>query len=213
MFDWGTRSAPPGSVPLGVAGVTVSPGDHVCAFYRGSGQRDEILGPFLREALLAGDKCICALDDPAPLAVTGPLVDNAELDAALQTGRLELLPAAAAYVGNGRFCVEDMLAFWERGIGTAVRTDGFGFVRAVGEMTWALREVPGVEHLLTYEALLNDFLPRYPQVILCLYDLERFTDGTMLLDLLRTHPFVLLGGQLLENPWYMRPAEFLASRP
>lgn len=69
-------------------------------------------------------------------------------------------------------------------------------------MTWALRGLPGASDLTRYEARLNRLLPRC-QVILCLYDLERFTDGHVLMELLRTHPKVLMSGQLLENPWYV----------
>jgi len=71
--------------------------------------------------------------------------------------------------------------------------------------------MPGVEELVGYEAELNNFLPRYPQVILCLYDLERF-DGEILIDILKTHPMVLIGGMVLDNPYYLAPAQFLAAR-
>lgn len=201
-----------GTIPMGVPGVTISPGHHICAFYRGSDQRDEVLLPFLREALLAGDKCICVLDDDQPERVTGPLGAEFDVAASVSSGQFELLTSADTYLGGGYFSTDEMFDFWERGIGGAVRAGGFGFVRAAGEMTWALRDRPGVEELLSYEARLNRFLPRYPQVILCMYDLEQFSDGTLLLDLLRTHPFVLLGGQLLENPWYTEPDEFLSDR-
>jgi hypothetical protein len=78
-------------------------------------------------------------------------------------------------------------------------------------MTWALRQAPGVEELVIYESELNRFLPRYPQVILCLYDLERFS-GEIIIDLLKTHPKVLLGSMVVENPHYLEPDEFLAVR-
>jgi hypothetical protein len=48
-------------------------------------------------------------------------------------------------------------------------------------------------------------------VILCLYDLARF-DGENLVDILKTHPTVLVGGMVLDNPYYLEPAEFLATR-
>jgi hypothetical protein len=51
----------------------------------------------------------------------------------------------------------------------------------------------------------------HPQVILCLYDLQRHGAG-ILLDLLTTHPKVLLGGIVLENPHYLSPDEYQASR-
>jgi hypothetical protein len=153
------------------------------------------------------------LDDPATERVTGPLGRDLDLGESMSSGQFELLSSANTYLEGGRFRLDDMFAFWEAGIGGAVQGGGFDFVRAVGEMTWALRDCPGVDQLITYEAELNRFLPRYPQVILCMYDLEQFSDGTLLLDLLRTHPFVLLGGQLLENPWYTGPDEFLSDRP
>jgi hypothetical protein len=36
--------------------------------------------------------------------------------------------------------------------------------------------------------------------------------GSMMVDLLRTHPRILLGGMLIENPCCLTPDEFLATR-
>jgi hypothetical protein len=196
------------SITMGQPGVTIRPGDHICAFYRGVTQRDDVLVPYLREGILAGDKCICVMDDPDTERVLGAL--GPDVDRSLRSGQFDLMCSDTAYVPCGYFAVEEMLGFWEHGVGDAVRQAGYAFVRAVGEMTWALRDLPGVQDLVTYEARLNRFLPRYPQVILCLYDLERFTDGRVLMELLRTHPQVLLSGQLLENPWYTEPDDYLA---
>ncbi|MGH3903580.1 MAG: MEDS domain-containing protein [Pseudonocardiaceae bacterium] len=201
------------SMTIGLPGVTLSPGDHICAFYRGSAQRNEVLVPYLREGLLAGDKCLCVMDDPDVDQVVGLLAEHVDVELSQRTGQFELLCSKTTYLAGGYFAIDEMLEFWEQGVGDAVTRDGFGFVRAVGEMTWALQDLPGVEHLLAYEAKLNEFLPRYQQVILCLYDLEQFSDGEILLDLLRTHPKVLLSGQLLDNPWYTTPDEYLAMRP
>lgn len=198
---------------MGIPGVTMAPGDHICAFYRGKAQRDEILVPFLREGLLAGDKCVCVMDDPHTSCVLGPLSADFDVEVAQHTGQFELLGSDTAYLPGGAFVPDRMLGFWEAGFDGAMLRDGYGFVRAVGEMTWALRDLPGVQHLVTYEGRLNRFIPRYPQaVLLCLYDLERFTDGEVLMGLLRTHPKVLMSGQLLENPWYAEPDDYLAEQ-
>jgi hypothetical protein len=198
-----------GGVTTGRPGVAIAPGDHVCAFYRGPAQRDELLVPFLREGIAAGDKCICVMDDPDTERVLAPLSESVDVAASLRTGQFDLMCSDTAYLPGGVFEIDRMLDFWERGVGGALRQPGYSFVRAVGEMTWALRDLPGVEYLVSYEARLNKFLPRYPQVILCLYDLERFTDGQVLMELLRTHPKVLLSGQLLDNPWYVEPDDVL----
>jgi hypothetical protein len=192
---------------LDLPGVAIEPGDHICAFYRGRGQRDEVLLPFLRDGLVAGNKCIAVMDDPEIEQVTNPLSLVLDVETALLTGQLELLNSDTAYLAEGHFSTDRMLDFWESNVGAAVGGGQFGFVRSVGEMTWALRDMPGVDQLVRYEARLNRFLPRYPQVILCLYDLERFTDGRILMEMLKTHPKVLMSGQVLENPWYVEPED------
>jgi hypothetical protein len=188
-------------------GLAIAPGDHICAFYRGRDQRDDVLLPFLRDGLVQGDKCIAVMDDSDVEQVTNPLSLVLDIETPLRTGQLELLSSDTAYLAGGHFSTDRMLDFWESNVSRAVGPSGFSFVRSVGEMTWALRDMPGVDQLVRYEARLNRFLPRYPQVILCLYDLERFTDGQILMEMLKTHPKVLMSGQVLENPWYVEPED------
>ncbi len=84
-------------------------------------------------------------------------------------------------------------------------------VRNIGDMTWAHRDKPGVADLAMYESELNRIIGSYPQIVLCLYDMNR-CDGEMVLDVLKTHPKVMLGGMVIDNPYYLEPDDFLASR-
>jgi hypothetical protein len=102
-----------------------------------------------------------------------------------------------------------MMSFWHQSLSATVE-EGFGFTRAVGEMTWALKDMPGVEELVRYESELNRFLPLYEQVILCLYDLDHF-GGELLVEILKTHPLVLMGSTVLDNPYHLTPDEYLTS--
>jgi hypothetical protein len=79
-------------------------------------------------------------------------------------------------------------------------------------MTWALRDAPGVEHLVGYESELNRVTCSSPVVVLCLYDLDRF-GGEVVVNVVKTHPQVLIQGILVENPYYVGPDEFLRSVP
>jgi hypothetical protein len=196
--------ADPGTIGSGIPGVRLAPGDHICAFYPSLADRDEILIPFLRTGVLAGDKCICVVDASEPEHVV------TAVGAAPEPDQLDVARCQDTYLCGGAFSTGAMLEFWEQEIGRAV-ADGYEFARAAGEMTWALRQMPGVEELVGYEARLNRFLPRYPQVILCLYEMDRFS-GEVLVDVLKTHPKVLLGGMVLDNPYYLEPDEFLATR-
>ena len=191
-------------------GITIEAGDHICAFYRGSNQRDDVLLPFLRDGLIAGHKCISVLDGCELSDVSTPLSIDIDVTDSLATGQLKVLSSDEAYLAGGYFSMQRMLDFWVQEVDASISDEGFPFVRSVGEMTWALRDVPGVDELVRYEIRLNRFLPRYPQVILCLYDLEQFTDGRILMEMLKSHPKVLMSGQILENPWYLPLGDDLA---
>jgi hypothetical protein len=191
--------------------MTASAGDHICGLYTGLRERDEILLPYLRRGLLAGDKCICVVDATEPSVVLGGIGADINARACADSHQLDIVRASDTYLRSGRFSVPEMIGFWKGAISAVMNAGRFDLVRAVGEMTWSLRDVPGVDDLIGFESELNRLLPLYPQVILCLYDLERFGGG-VLVDLLRTHPKLLLGGIIMENPYYLSPDEFLAER-
>jgi hypothetical protein len=196
---------------FGLAGVDLEAGDHLCAIYVGQQERDDIVLPYLRAGLRAGDKCI-AIIDSSPLAdVLASIGDEQEVGGYVASQQLEMHTADEAYLGTRPFSTEAMLAFWESTVGAALSTGSYGFARGTGEMPWEMRLLPGRTEFFRYEAALNRFVPRYPQTILCLYDLERFGGG-FLVDLLRTHPKLLMGGLILENPHYRAPDD-LAARP
>src|SRR6266850_2317789 len=66
----------------------------------------------------------------------------------------------------------------------------------------------GVEHLVEYEARLNYVLPKYDDPVICAYDLSKFA-ASVAMDVMRTHPVVIVGGVLQENPFFVPPDQFL----
>jgi hypothetical protein len=51
-------------------------------------------------------------------------------------------------------------------------------------------------------------LPNYQDPVICVYDLAKFGADTVI-EILRTHPMVIIGSTLHENPFYVPPAEYL----
>lgn len=200
------QGAPADTIPSGLPGVTLRNGDHICAFYRGSDGRDETLLPFLKAGIEAGDLCTAVLDQVEPDEMLARLADDES-----SVEGLDLLRSSEAYLSGGGFDKEAMIDFWDTSLSRGLADGRHRFARSCGEMSWSLQPLPGVDSLVEYESELNRFLPRYPQVILCLYDLDLF-DGQVVVDLLRTHPKLLLCGSLLDNPYYLEPDEFLATR-
>lgn len=197
------------SVGLGVAGVNLRPGDHVCAFYRGQAERDQILMSYMREGIAARDKVICVVETVGAPEVVGALGPAA--GEAIGSGALDVLTPEQTYLLTGHFDMTEMLAYWREGVELALADPRFGFVRVIGEMPNALTDTPDMDEFLFYESELNRFVTQHPQVIVCLYDLDRF-GGALLIDVLRTHPLVLLGGAVFDNPYYVEPDDFLAAR-
>jgi serine phosphatase RsbU (regulator of sigma subunit) len=75
-------------------------------------------------------------------------------------------------------------------------------------MEWALKDLPGVSDLVEFESRLNHVLPKYEDTVICAYDYARFSPAAVA-DILRTHPMVMIGGILQENPCYVPPEELL----
>ena len=187
----------PTGPPSGLDGVELRTGDHICCFYSGADERDRIMLDYLAAGVRHGDKCIGLVDS------TDPQIVRARVERRKQPapGQLVVRPAAEAYLRQGRFSRDWMISYLDETVGAAVDTDGFPLVRAVGEMTWVLPGPPGADELFAYEAALNDFAPRYPQMLLCMYDVQRFGAG-MMVEAIATHPRLLVGNLLVENPWY-----------
>ena len=194
-----------------VLGVTWQPGHHICGFYRKPLERDNILVPFLADGLAAGDKCTCVVDSCTPGDVLDRLAERLAVGPYLSDRRLEVLDADGTYLAEGGFLPERMLKFWEAKARQGPSGDVGGFARNVGDMSWAHRDPRAVDDLIGYESELNRIMSDFPQVNLCLYDLTRCS-GELIMDVLKTHPKVLLGGMIIDNPYYLEPDEFLAGR-
>jgi len=49
---------------------------------------------------------------------------------------------------------------------------------------------------------------RHDDAVICVYDLKKFS-GSAVIDIMRTHPMIVVGGILQQNPFFVPPEEFL----
>ena len=123
------------------------------------------------------------------------------------TKQLEVIRAPDMYLRSGGFAADEVISAWKAAMSDVMYDGRFDVVRTVE--TWSRREViPDMGELLLLECEMNRYLPLYPQVIVCLYDIDRFGAGVMV-NLLKTHPRILVGEMLVENPYYLSPDELL----
>jgi hypothetical protein len=198
----------PKRVALGVGGLEAEPGDHICGVFSGEAERDQVLIPFLQAGLASGDKCICVVDGTAPAQIIATLGPNGEAAASTVSKQLEVIGASDMYLRSSRFSADEVIGIWKAAISDAMYAGQFDVVRAVE--AWSRRDViPDMRELLMLEAQMNWQLPLYPQVIICLYDIDRFGSGA-LLNLVMTHPQMLMSGMVINNPYYLTPDKVLA---
>jgi len=182
---------------------------HVAAFFRSKAEEHRVLAPFFSEGLRQGDKEVHIIDPPSTdLHIERLTKAGIDVDRATACGQLELLSWQKMYLMDGHFDQHAMLARIEQALASGPE-QGYPRTRLVGHMEWALLDAPGVGDLAEYEARLNNVLPAFEDVIVCTYDLERFSAGVTF-DVLRSHQAVVIGESLLENSVYIPPDRMIA---
>jgi hypothetical protein len=195
-------------LPIRLAGRSLKSTRHICAFFHSKEEQDKVLMPFFKEGFERGEKLFHIVDrNHRERHLQSCAAGQIDVVAAEASGQLEVRVWEDAYLSDGCFDGDRMIRVLEEVVEGA--RERFGLTRLMGNMEWALEALPGVHDIVQYEAKLNYVLPRFPDPVVCVYDLNKHS-GSVVMDILRTHPMVIIGGVLQENPLYVPPDEFLA---
>jgi hypothetical protein len=182
---------------------------HICAFFNSFDEQHRVLRPFIRDGFADGDKAYHYVDPQRQEEHLGWLAEaGVNVDEVMSTGQLEVRPWEESTLRGGQFDVEIWLATFEEVLQSGPAS-GYGQTRFFGHMEWALTDLPGTEDLIEYETRVNDVIPKYEDTVICTYDLTKF-GASAVVDALRTHPVVIIGGLLQENPFYVSPEQLLS---
>jgi hypothetical protein len=190
---------------LGIGDYTCNWGTHICGLYESANERDEIIFGFLGKGFTEGDLQLYCLVERTPeefyrdFPVFCPQCSHKLHD----PYHFDLRTAEELYYPDGIFdpwhmdkALDDYFKYSQ--------SEGRRNVRATAEMSWALRNIPGVDYLMAYESRLNYFIPGKPWISLCMYDITKFS-GSVIMNVLRTHPFTISGGIITQNPYFVQP--------
>jgi hypothetical protein len=193
---------------VNLAGRNIGCSCHACAFFHTEEQFYKVLMPFIREGFTAGDRAVHIVD-PVKRETHVTKLSDAGIDAktSLDTRQLEVRKWEEAYLREGHFDQDAMLALIQEVLDEGRRQD-FPMTRLVANMEWALEDRPGVADIVEYESRLNYILPQYDDTVVCTYDLGKFS-APVVMDILRTHPMVIIGEVMQENPFFTPPDEHL----
>jgi len=181
---------------------------HICAFFNSIDEEHRVLRSFFKDGFDRGEKATHIVDPEKREEHLKRLAEaGINVQQAMDTGQLELRPWREAYLRGDRFDQGAAVALIEEILQSGAAA-GYALTRLVGHMDWALLDKPGVNDLLEYETRLNYVLPKYEDPVICTYDLSKFR-ASLVMDIMRTHPVVIIGGILQENPFFVPPDQFL----
>jgi MEDS: MEthanogen/methylotroph, DcmR Sensory domain len=196
------------ATPIHFGGSQLAETRHVCAFFNSDEEEYRVLLPFIKDGFQCGDKAVHVVnpeqreDHLQRLAAAG--IDTT---ATQQSGQFELRTNTEAYLRDGRFDQDRMLEVFEQAASGNAK-GRFPLSRIVCRMDWVVDRGSYVDDVVEFESRVNDVWSRHDDAVICTYHLGKF-GGDTVIDILRTHPMVIIGGILQQNPFFVPPQEFL----
>ncbi len=195
------------TAPIPFAGSQLREIRHVCAFFNSDEEEYRVLLPFIKDGFQCGDKAVHVVNPGQHSDHLKRLADaGIDTRAAQKSGQFELLTNSEAYLRHGRFDQDRMLDVFEQ-LASGNAKGGFPLSRICCRMDWAI-EGPYINDLIEFESRVNDVWSHHDDAVICTYRLSKF-GGDTVIDIMRTHPMVIIGGILHQNPFFVPPQEFL----
>ncbi len=190
------------------AGNSLGQHRHICAFFNDLDEQHRVLQSFIKEGFEQGDKAFHIVDPELWEDHLRRLAEaGIDVQQALGSGQLEMQRWQDAYLHDDRFDQDAMLALIEDVLQSGSAA-GYPLTRFVSRAEWKLVDKAGIDHWLEYETRVNYVVARHDDPVICTYDLSKYS-ASVVMDVMRTHPVVLIGGVLQENPFFVPPEQFL----
>lgn len=196
---------------LGFGDYSCNWGAHICGLYDTEDERDSIVLSFLGQGARDGDlQLYCPSERTRNDFVHRFTERFPELSAKLKDpDYFQLYHARQLYYPDGIFnplsMARNLTNFFKVSQLRRARN-----IRACAEMVWALDTFVERDELMVYESWLNYFIPGKPWVSVCMYNVNKFS-GSIIMNVLQTHPYSINKGVVMENPFYQPPDVWLAS--
>jgi transcriptional regulator with GAF, ATPase, and Fis domain len=176
---------------------------HICAFFRDQDEEYKALLPFIKRVLGTKNKVLLIVDSRLQEEYLHKLeTAGTNVKSAAVRKELEVMTWGEGGLRNDQFDrramlsqIEDVLKFR--------RSRGFSATRIIAHMEAFLGEY-FIESMVT----LHSVLQKYDDLFMSVYSTSRLDVGVVL-DILRTHPAVMISGIMQRNPFFVPPTELL----
>lgn len=196
-------------ISLGFTSQQFEEGVHICQIFNDEDERHNTLIDFVVSGIASGEKTACFTEKENEKELSEFFEEKgfkySELTA---NGEFALSKTAEVYFKDNKFDPERMLALLKEFYDNSKKENRNG-ARVIGEMTPDVEHVKDGSRLMEYESKVSLFVKKYPLNAVCQYDARAF-DGATILDILKVHPLMIVRGNIVHNPFFEEPEEYLA---
>jgi len=181
---------------------------HVCGFFSSAVEEYDTMLPFICDGINCGQRAYHVLP-VQHRADHFDLLRSAGIDVekVMKSRQLEVVRPEDTYLRTGRFDRDAMLVLIQDALKSGADL-GFPLTRMIAHAEAAVDDWKSGIEWVEYEMQLNSVLPNYDDAVICTFDANMLT-APHAIDILRTHPMVIIGGVLVENSFFSRPQDFI----
>ncbi len=196
--------------PISLAGSQLGEVRHVCAFFTNDDEEYRVLLSVIRGRFALWRQGRARRQSRAKSGASGPFnCRRHRHECPSGSPQFEIHNNTVVYLQDGCFDQDRMLATLEEVASAARTSGGFPLSRIVCRIDWASSgDLSRIEDVIEFEAHVNEAWRRYDDAVIRTYQLSKLS-GDAVIDIMRTHSFVIFSAHPQRNPFYIRLDEFL----
>lgn len=196
-------------ISLGFTKQQFEPGVHICQIFNEDDERHGALVNYIVSGLQSGENAACFSEKETETTLSEFFLKNGiAYNEVEKSGEFTLSKTGEVYFDGGTFDPERMLNLLKEFYENSIKENRSG-ARVIGEMLPEIDHIPGGSRLMEYESKVSLLVRQYPINAVCQYDARSF-DGSTILDILKVHPYMIVRGSVIHNPFFIQPEEYLA---
>jgi hypothetical protein len=196
-------------ISLGFTNQQFEPGVHICQIFNEDDERHGALVNYIVSGLQTGEQTACFTEKESEATLSAFFEKNGiSYKEVENSGEFTLSKTGEVYFEENKFEPERMLNLLKKFYDNSKKQNRSG-ARVIGEMLPEIQHIPGGSRLLEYESKVSMLLKKCPINAVCQYDARSF-DGSTILDILKVHPYMIVRGSVVHNPFFIQPEEYLA---
>lgn len=196
-------------ITLGFTDQVFEAGVHICQIFNDDEERHDALVNYVISGLQGGENTACFSENETPNDLSEFFEKNGlQYEDLEKNGQFSLSKTGEVYFEDGKFDPDRMLGLLRSFYNKSQNENRVG-ARVIGEMSPDVEHMKDGERLLEYESRVTMLQKEIPVTAVCQYDARVF-DGATIMNVLKVHPYMIVKGAIVNNPFYEEPEEYLA---